>query len=373
MSSTLEKLLAEDQASTKEQPKEETPAVEQPKNETPQQTEETPAEAVENKTEKVETPTQNESSLTETIQKSDDFDERFKTKLKEEGYISKEEFEEISNKPITKNELLQQLLEYDKKGVSIDKKTLSGLIEDFDSYDYKKSSDALTLMRRKLRKELGDDELVEFSIRKKYGAILEEDPDTDEYKEAMMSLQIDAKTSLAEFKAEQEKLSIPDPSQKSQDVEQAIKDFQQKEVAAQQERAEQIQQGFNKLAEVATKDFDKVNLKVLGEDVDIDVTSEQKKEVKKELKNLPTFFDRHFMKDGEVDQKGLAEFIHLALNKDKIVEIIGGNFKSKGQEEEFSSLKNQTSNTSTRSGDKPADDLYSQIAQQFAKENKTIW
>jgi len=250
---------------------------------------------------------------------------------------------------------------------------LSGLIEDFDSYDYKKSSDALTLMRRKLRKELGDDELVEFKIRKKYSNLFDEDTDTEEYKEAMLELQIDAKSALSEFKSEQEKLALPDPSQRTQDVEQAIKDFQQQEVAAQQERAEQIQQGFNKLAEVATKDFDKVNLKVLGEDVNIDVTSEQKREVKKELKNLSTFFDRHFMKDGEVDQKGLAEFIHLALNKDKIVEIIGGNFKSKGQEEEFGSLKNQTKNTSTRSGDKPSDDIYSQIAQQFAKENKTIW
>lgn len=383
MSNSLEKLLAEDAELNKA--KQEAQATEQKQEDNKQEqaedtTSQEQTQASENKSEETQVESTPPSSLKETESESknteqsvDDFDQRFKARLKEEGYISKNELEELSNKPVTKNELLQKLLEYDKNGVNIDRKTLTELLEDFDSYNYKKSSDALNLMRRKLRRELGDDELVEFKLKKAYSALFDEDQDTDEYREALLELQIDAKTALSEFKAEQEKLSIPDPSKKNVDVEQALKEFQEKEAAAQREKMEQIQEGFNKLSEMATKDFNEVDYKVLGEDVKVEVTAEQKRELKKELKNLSTFFDRHFMKDNEIDYKGLSEFMFLALNKDKITEIIAGNFKSKGQEEEFSSIKNTTQSGSTRRGDKPADDFYSQIAQQFAKEQKKIW
>lgn len=370
MSNALERLLAEDKSILEQK--------QQTENKAEEAKQSVEGKAEEAETKPTETKVENkESSLTESVQESmqketivDDFEQRFAERLKEGEYISKDEFERIKNTPATQNELLQKLLEYDKNGVSIDRKTLAGLLEDFDSYDYKKSNDALSLMRRKLRKELGDDELVEFKLKKKYSALFEDETDTDEYREALLELQIDAKQALGEFKSEQEKLTIPDPSQKSVSREEIESQMQQEALAKQ----EQIKEAFSQLAENATKNFQEVNYNVLGQEVKIEVTPEQKRELKKELKSLPTFFDRHFMKDGNIDTNGLTEFLYLALNKDKVSEIIAGTFKSKGQEEEFESIKNTTQKGSTRGSSAPADnDIYSQIAKQFAVEGKTIW
>lgn len=303
----------------------------------------------------------------------DDFDTRFTERLQQDGYVSKSEYEELKGKletPPTQNELIQRMIELEKNGVAIDKNTLPQLFENFDKYDINKSQDALNVMRRKLRNELGDDEMAEFKIKKSYGALFDEDPDSEEYQDALMSLKIDSKKALQEFKEQQDKLSIPDPSKKLTTKEEVLQEIN-KEAETQREK---LRNAFTQLAEDATKDFSKVSYDIKGNQVEVEIDPEVKRSVKKEIKNLDTFFDRNFMDEkGNINTQGIAEFMHLWLNKDKVYGIIADNFMSQGEEKQVKELKNSSSEGQKSSATDAEPTLAGQLAEQMAKQGLRIY
>lgn len=371
--SVLDKLLQEDAAAQEEKKEQGDTPQEQPKAEE-KVVEETKTESVEPKAEKQEAIDNKDSSLketetTETTTVVDDFEDRFKERLEKEGYVPKEEYEKLKQPP-TQNEIIQRMLELEKAGHKIDKASIPELFEDFSKYDVNSQKDALSLMRRKLRKELGDDESAEWKVNKKYKALFEEDSDSEEYKDALMELRIDAKNALKEFQGNQEKLAIPNSSNTYTSKEQILEELQYEASA----RQEKIRDAFSQMAESATKDFSEVKYNVFGEDVNLEVTSEQKRELKKELKNLDTFFDRNFMNDkGEIDQQGIAKLIFLHQNQGKIMEVLAGEFKSKGKEEEFNSRKNTTKQNSTQAPPPNDNDFHSQLARSIVESGQKIW
>ena len=97
--------------------------------------------------------TSTEEQPTET-----DFEDLFSKRIQEEGYAKREEIEkELSEKPITDNDFISELLKLDKEGVDVSKSFLKEYLTDYDKYNSYNVSDAVELVKRQIMETEGLD------------------------------------------------------------------------------------------------------------------------------------------------------------------------------------------------------------------------
>ena len=240
-----------------------------------------------------------------------DFEDLFSKRIQEEGYAKREEIEkELSEKPITDNDFISELLKLDKEGVDVSKSFLKEYLTDYDKYNSDNVSDAVELVKRQIMETEGLDELdAKFEIEDKYAALFDEyDKDSPEYERAKRRLSIEAKKYLKSKKEQQSKLSLPDQSKARLNKEEVINEFIQEAQSKQAEQQETLTKFLTNTSERIARKLDKINIDIDGESYEYEPSTEVKKQVKDAVRNYTSFLDKNFIKDGKLDEDALGSF-----------------------------------------------------------------
>lgn len=176
------------------------------KTETEQPKQEEPKE--ESKAEGTPTPTVNEDEIRQRIEQElrDTLAKEYEAKM-----------------PKFANETIQKLNELALAGVDVDSNDFwAWQSRDLDNYDVSNVNQALELRRLELEIENPDftkDE-IDWKLRKQYKALFDDsfDSEDDEYKDDMMSLKVDAKSSKTKLRAHKEKITLPKVDRQAQEA-----------------------------------------------------------------------------------------------------------------------------------------------------------
>ncbi len=312
--------------------------------------------------------TSTEEQPTET-----DFEDLFSKRIQEEGYAKREEIEkELSEKPITDNDFISELLKLDKEGVDVSKSFLKEYLTDYDKYSTDNVSDAVELVKRQIMETEGLDELdAKFEIEDKYAALFDEyDKDSPEYERAKRRLSIEAKKYLKSKKEQQSKLSLPDQSKSRLNKEEVINEFIQEAQSKQAEQQETLTKFLTNASDRIARKIEKVNIDIDGESYEYEPSPEVKKQVKDAVRNYTSFLDKNFIKDGKLDEEGLGGFFAEFYGKKEVNKLIRGRSKAEGKEELIEKdLKNATKSPSITSKSSIASDEQLEIGRQLLGKN----
>ena len=312
--------------------------------------------------------TSTEEQPTET-----DFEDLFSKRIQEEGYAKREEIEkELSEKPITDNDFISELLKLDKEGVDVSKSFLKEYLTDYDKYSTDNVSDAVELVKRQIMETEGLDELdAKFEIEDKYAALFDEyDKDSPEYERAKRRLSIEAKKYLKSKKEQQSKLSLPDQSKARLNKEEVINEFIQEAQSKQAEQQETLTKFLTNASDRIARKIEKVNIDIDGESYEYEPSPEVKKQVKDAVRNYTSFLDKNFIKDGKLDEEGLGGFFAEFYGKKEVNKLIRGRSKAEGKEELIEKdLKNATKSPSITSKSSIASDEQLEIGRQLLGKN----
>jgi hypothetical protein len=277
----------------------------------------------------------------ETTEVVDDFEERFNKRIEELEYVPKDKYEQdLSSRVELKNDLIKRLVELDESGVELNESFLTNYFEDLDRYKLEEPKDVLSLLIREKQSEGYTSEEARLIVENEFEDLFSEysDPDSREFKVQRVKSQAQARKFLEKLKQNKEQLALSTEVSKSGSVEKYLE--QEKAKLAQQ------QESLNKFLETTAnnivKDLSTIEYDVNGEKVAYEPTKENKKAIKDAVKGYTTFLDDNFIKDGKLDQKGLAEFFTLFYAKDEIFRTISNQSKSAGKKELVTKdLKNQ--------------------------------
>jgi len=312
--------------------------------------------------------TSTEEQPTET-----DFEDLFSKRIQEEGYAKREEIEkELSEKPITDNDFISELLKLDKEGVDVSKSFLKEYLTDYDKYNSDNVSDAVELVKRQIMETEGLDELdAKFEIEDKYAALFDEyDKDSPEYERAKRRLSIEAKKYLKSKKEQQSKLSLPDQSKARLNKEEVINEFIQEAQSKQAEQQETLTKFLTNASDRIARKIEKVNIDIDGESYEYEPSTEVKKQVKDAVRNYTSFLDKNFIKDGKLDEDALGSFFAEFYGKKEVNKLIRGRSKAEGKEELIEKdLKNATKSPSITSKSSIASDEQLEIGRQLLGKN----
>ena len=302
-----------------------------------------------------------------------DFEDIFSKRIQEEGYAKREEIEkELSEKPITDNDFISELLKLDKEGVDVSKSFLKEYLTDYDKYNSDNVSDAVELVKRQIMETEGLDELdAKFEIEDKYAALFDEyDKDSPEYERAKRRLSIEAKKYLKSKKEQQSKLSLPDQSKSRLNKEEVINEFIQEAQSKQAEQQETLTKFLTNASDRIARKIEKVNIDIDGESYEYEPSPEVKKQVKDAVRNYTSFLDKNFIKDGKLDEEGLGVFFAEFYGKKEVNKLIRGRSKAEGKEELIEKdLKNATKSPSITSKSSIASDEQLEIGRQLLGKN----
>ena len=302
-----------------------------------------------------------------------DFEDLFSKRIQEEGYAKREEIEkELSEKPITDNDFISELLKLDKEGVDVSKSFLKEYLTDYDKYNSDNVSDAVELVKRQIMETEGLDELdAKFEIEDKYAALFDEyDKDSPEYERAKRRLSIEAKKYLKSKKEQQSKLSLPDQSKARLNKEEVINEFIQEAQSKQAEQQETLTKFLTNASDRIARKIEKVNIDIDGESYEYEPSPEVKKQVKDAVRNYTSFLDKNFIKDGKLDEEGLGGFFAEFYGKKEVNKLIRGRSKAEGKEELIENdLKNATKSPSITSKSSIASDEQLEIGRQLLGKN----
>lgn len=316
--------------------------------------------------------TSEDAPPTET--EKEDFETLFSKRLQEEGYVKREDIEkEFSEKPITENDFISELLKLDKEGVEVNKSFLMEYLTDYDSYKPDSVSDAVELVKRQIMESEGLDELdAKFELEDKYAALFDDayDSDSPEYERAKRRLSIEAKKYLKAKKEQQSKLTLPDPSKKNLNKEEVISEFIKEAQSKQAEQQENLNKFLTNASERIGRKLEKVKIDVDGETYEYEPSAEVKKQVKDAVRNYTSFLDKNFIKDGKLDEDGLGQFFAEFYGKKEVNKLIRGRSKAEGKEELIDKdLKNATKSPSSISKDSIASDEQLEVGRQLLGKN----
>ena len=358
------------------------------KQEEPKETQEPSSQT----TEKIDTPVGDKpveadikSSLTDIASEpvvktteEDDFNERFISRLNDEGYVKREDVEkEFSEKPATSNELLSELLKLQDNGIDVNKGWLRDYLTDYSKLDTDKLSDAVKLVKEQIMKTEGLDGFdADFELEERYDALFGEytDEDSTEYKRAMRKLSIQAKKYLSSKKDEHSKLSLPDSSRNSKNKEEVIQNFVQDAQAKQAEQQENLKSFLDNTSKRIERKLEKIAFDVDGENFDFEVSEDVKKKVGKAVRNYNSFLDENFIRDGKLDEDGLGTFFAEFYAKQDLRKLIRGKSKAEGKEQVISEdLKNAKVASSSVVNKTDAPDDYTDIGRQILNKNNRLF
>tara|TARA_R110002153_G_scaffold272037_2_gene440301 strand:+ start:2767 stop:3918 length:1152 start_codon:yes stop_codon:yes gene_type:complete len=358
------------------------------KQEEPKETQEPSSQT----TEKIDTPVGDKpveadikSSLTDIASEpvvktteEDDFNERFTSRLNDEGYVKREDVEkEFSEKPATSNELLSELLKLQDDGIDVNKGWLRDYLTDYSKLDTDKLSDAVKLVKEQIMKTEGLDGFdADFELEERYDALFGEytDEDSTEYKRAMRKLSIQAKKYLSSKKDEHSKLSLPDSSRNSKNKEEVIQNFVQDAQAKQAEQQENLKSFLDNTSKRIERKLEKIAFDVDGENFDFEVSEDVKKKVGKAVRNYSSFLDENFIRDGKLDEDGLGTFFAEFYAKQDLRKLIRGKSKAEGKEQVISEdLKNAKVASSSVVNKTDAPDDYTDIGRQILNKNNRLF
>lgn len=261
-----------------------------------------------------------------------DFDELFKKRVEEEGYIPKSKYEEdLSSRMEVKSDFIKRLVELQNEGVDINEGFLTSYFEDLDRYDVKKPSDLKDVLIRQKLSDGYTKEDAELIVSSEFEDLFSGDSDYEsiEFKVQRAKAETQARKFIEKLKQDKEKLAIPKEFGGGDSVE-AYKKQQEKLSLEQQQN---VANYLNEVAKNVDTKLNKLELDIRGEKVSYEVPSETKEKVKQAVKDYSSFLDKNFVSDKGLDQEKLFEFFTFYFDRDKIHDTISGRFKSSGREE----------------------------------------
>lgn len=329
-------------------------------------TQEEVSSLTENKTEEAEVIETTEAPKAETTQEvvSEDVEDKVPTNqtnqpttefkwdelAKEEGWISPQELEsklseykQMTEKP-TNNDLINKLVELDRSGKKIDIGFIARQMIDYDTLDVTNESQARELIKQSLKTKNPDltTEEIDFEMRVKYKDLqrYSDDPESEEYRDALERLQFDAQKAKRELKRVQQEESLPNPDAGYKKVEED----------AEKQRKE-FQQFWSSEVPKQTKGKNKYSVQLKEGDVEYELSEPQIKRLNKYLKENLSHASEYFdAKSGTWDWDGMWEG---AVLKDKdimgsVIQKAVDQFTAKGKEDLTKQLKNTKTETQTK-------------------------
>lgn len=326
---------------TTEPPKQESKPAEQPtetpkveNNQPPAQPAETPqaqptevraaAEQPKVETPKVEMPKSSLKQETQKVEKSEIPQEAFLKYAEENGYIKKDEFK-------TGHEVVDSILEKWKEGVDWDRQKLHTWTDNIDSYSVDNQTEAMELVKRRLKSEGYNAKQVDFKLKKDYPALFDRDADDSEVEESLMQLSIDAQNAKKNILLEREKYFIPEKNtaQKEQEPVDKAKIVQESLTSM----YEDTRQKMGEFYDANLKGYEKEVFSIGDKSIEFKVTPEMEQQVRDDFANYFEFLDKKATAAGENSGAELRKLILVNNYLDDILKTVADQYEAVGKEE----------------------------------------
>jgi len=293
----------------------------------------------------------------------------YESYVKENGYISKDEYEEKLQKlneyesKRSEDPFLNAILErYEDGSLTFD--WLANQTIDYDSIDESNTNAAKELIKRSMALNGLDEDEIEFEISDKYEDLFSGDYDKEdkEYQRALKRFEFDARKAKRTLKDAQEKNRLPESKQSAKIAE------QQK---AYEERVNSWKENWNKTIPSKVKDFSELKLNLNeGGEFKYELSAQDKKWVEKSLSNrivegLDTNFTAEYF-DQKSNTWDVDKMIGDTLWKNsdirgRFIEKILNESNAKKADEVVSTIKNtkapSQASTESNNSDDSADKL----------------
>lgn len=353
---------SQQQEEPKEQSKVEDTPAEEPKAQGEVQSEQPAQEEKKDKTTEEQKPV--EAPKAQEEQKVDDFEERFRAKLEEEGYIPKDKYEEdLSSRFEINNDFIKRLVELDKEGVEINEKFLTSYFEDLDRYNLKSPSDLKSVLVRQKMQDGYTKEDAELVVETEFEEVFSQyaDAESREFRVQKVKAETQARKFIESLKENKDKLAIPSNFESSD----AVKKYISEQERLSQEKAQEAEKFLTDVANRVHKNLESVKVDVSGVEVQYDVPQETKKKVKEAIKGYNSFLNDNFITEEGLNENALAEFLTFYFDKDKILETVSGQFKSVGKEEAIDKEVKNANFEPKQKGEKQSTNNVDKIPVQF--------
>ena len=252
--------------------------------------------------------------------------------------------------------MLQRAIEIEKGGTKLSLSLLQEAAKDYNSYKTDSKDDGIYLVKEAMRRDYPELTSAEIDrkVAKKYGNLFVEDPESEEYQDALTDLKIEAKSARAKLIEQQSKIVLPKeatmPNKQAPQIDPAL-------------LMQEIDKSMQTLSKLPLQVDEETTL-------DFEPSPETVKRVKTMMATPDKLFSRWIGEGGKLDYSKLGKDLIILEEMQNIQKATSSQLKAKYKEETIKSQSNiQLPNSSpTNSGTPaPVNETSAKIQEQIKK------